>query len=354
MLREQPVAFRLLPLLLVLLVAMAGCTYGSQPPAVAGADEDQPPEQTSPPQPAETGTAEPPLEGAVPADLDGDGQDELIHGLSDTWTYDPVEIYTADGQLLFVWGDNARWYETEHKVSVHRLPGQDRAVILYWHRRAGGQPEVGLTAFRSEQGELLGSLFYGWGLKHANATPATRASVTDDGYLLVEWDMGDPARHTRVRKYAVDVKRRMVEIVDEAYVPEGDELVYPTDPEEVLRAAHLAAVYGLDEELPRYFSSTDVARAFQAALPEAEMPDGRLDWTRVELATVHALDQYCRPEAEPAETDASGAAPFVVSVAGEGHGVAIVGTLWFDTDESGRTIIRDFSVLRHCPADPNP
>jgi len=282
------------------------------------------------------------------ADLDGDGKAEWIAGLSDAWTTDPVEIYSADGELLYTWGQYTMARDMAYRTSVHTLPDQSGAILLYWQRQGDGQAEVGILAFATEAGEFGPVAFYGWGLKHANATPATRARITEDGHLLVEWDMGDPARHTRVRQYAVNVEQRRFEIVEESYVPEGDDLVYPAGPEEVLRAAHLAAVYGLDEELPRYFASPDVARAFQAAMPDAELPDGRLDWTRVELAAVSAMDEYCIPLTEPAQPDASGAAPFLVAVTGEIYVDATVGTVWFDTDEAGRTIIRDFQVLNRC------
>lgn len=346
-----PAAPQLLAVLLAALLAFAGCAARPEPPR-----EADPPAAANQPPGAGTSEdlAEPlaatttPVEGAVAADLDGDGQAEWVRGLSDTWTTDPVEIYDADGQLLYTWGQYALARKLAYRTSVHTLPDLSRTVLLSWQRLDDGRPEVGILAFTREEGEFRPVGFYGWGLKHANSTLASRAYFSDDGHLVVEWDMGDPARHTRVRKYALHLAQRRVEIVEERLVPEGDDLVYPTEPEEVLRAAHLAAVYGLDEELPRYFASADVARAFQAAMPDADMPDGRLDWTRVELAAVHALNEYCVPESEPAHPDASGAAPFLVAVVGEIYVDATVGTVWFDSDEAGRTVIRDFEVLNRC------
>lgn len=353
--RRHRVHPRILPWLLIAALLVSGCSAGGPDPSVAApTDRTENPGQTADPQmpedpagpdnaaddPAGAGGAEdPPVAGAVPADLDGDGAPEWIRGLTDTWTADPVEIYDAQGEKLLTW-ETFGW---ERKVSLHSLPGQPRAVLLEWRRFEDGQTAVGIQAFVRRSGTFAHDRLYGWGLKHAETTPAHRASFTEDGALLVEWDMGDPARHTRIRRYALNLEQGSVAIVEERFVPEGSDLVYPEAPEAVLHAAQIAAAYRLEDELPRYFASTDVAGAFLEAIPPWPY-----EVTGVELASVTAFDEYCVPTIEPAQPDADGKAPFVVWLAGQINLIVKVGTVWFETDDAGRTIIRDFRLDEGC------
>lgn len=326
MLFRIPARFRLVPPLLAALLIVTGCAAGSQGPS-----EADPPSETPSP-----------VEGAVAADLDGDGQPEWIRGLSDTWTTDPVEIYDGGGELLTTWSP----YTTvpTYRASLQTLPDQSRSFLLYWLLHEDGQTEVGIQAFSTKSGSFGPSTLYGWGLKHAQTTAATRASFTDDGCLLVEWDMGDPAGHTRVRKYELNLDLSQVNIIEEKVVPKGDDLIYPAKPEDVLRAAHLAATHGLTDELPRYFASPDVAQEFQESFTASAY-----EMTGVQLATHGEFDEWCVSRTEPAQPDADGAAPFIVSIGGEIHLRVTTGTVWFDTDEAGRTVIRDFEITKRCP-----
>jgi len=221
-------------------------------------------------------------------------------------------------------------------------------VLLEWRRLEGGHTAVGIQAFTRRWGDFRPDLIDGWGLKHADTTPATRASFIEHGRLVVEWDMGDPARHTRIREYELDLEQGGVSIVQERYVPEGSGLVYPASPEDVLRAAHTAATLGLSDELPRYFTSPDVAEAFRAAVRPSPY-----EVTWIELARVKEYQEYCVPVTQPAKVGEDGSAPFLITVSGQIWVDTMEGMVWFDSDEAGRTVIRDFQVTReYCPVRP--
>lgn len=123
----------------------------------------------------------------VMADLDGDGRPETIKGLIDLWNLADVEVFVGTGASVakispYLWA---------HKVIPVRLQPSDVTVFLEW-RLYKGLTEVGVRWLMFSDGTWQWRRLSGWGLKHAETTRATRAGLSQDGILTVEWDI-DPS-----------------------------------------------------------------------------------------------------------------------------------------------------------------
>jgi hypothetical protein len=276
----------------------------------------------------------------VTADLDGDGRSERLRGLFDTWSMSDIEVFDADGRTV----ERITPTNWAHKVTPIKLRQPDRTVFLEWRQYRPGMTEVGVRSLTLSNGTWKWQRRNGWGLKHADMTRGTRASLSPDGILTVEWDLGDPARHTRVRLYQLHLDKGQVQIVSETFRPQGKELVYPSEPEGVLRAAYVAAINNLHEELPLYFASSVVKEAFQALSGRVPQELGSIQLVRTE-----APDQWCNTKQEPVKPGPDGTAPFLIQISGSPTIMATMGTVTFTKDDRGRLVIQRVEVTGRCP-----
>lgn len=186
---------------------------------------------------------------------------------------------------------------------------------------------------------------YGWDIK-SPGTAATRVSADSDGRVTVEWEMGDPAGHTRVRQYQLEAAERTpgVKRISQEYRPTAASLAYPGEPLQVLRAAFVARWFGLADELPRYFASPEAARAFQAddRISEPNYGPGTVTFARV------TGEKRCDVQTTPAALAADGTAPFLAHCSGCEWMANAWGTVAFGTDAAGRPVIRSLTLDGAC------
>lgn len=277
------------------------------------------------------------------ADLDGDGLPETVSGIIGRWNLADVELFAGDGVTGATPVATISPFLWAHKVIPVKLLQPDVTVLLEWQLYPD-RTEVGIRWLRSSEGTYQWRRLTGWGLKHAEMTRATRADLSADGLLTVEWDMGDPARHTRVRRYQLDLDAGGVGMVSETLRPQEVELRYPSDPEGVLQAAYVAAIHQLEEEMPRYFGSAAVQEAFQemAGSPQQEV-------SSIQLVRATVLDYWCNTDKEPVAPGPDGTAPFLIQISGSPIRLLTMGTVTFTSNPQGRTVIQAFAVTGHCP-----
>lgn len=274
-------------------------------------------------------------------DLDGDGRPERLRGTLDTWTTAEIDVLDAEGKVIAKLTTSEPW---EHKVTPIKLVNPNLTVLLRWRRYPQGRTDVGVQTLTFRDGAWGWQSLGGWGLKHADSTVATRAHLTPEGLLNVEWDLGDPARHTRVRQYQLDLPKGLVQLITETLRPQDGQLIYPTAAEGVLQAAYVSAVHALNEELPLYFASDAAMTTFRETVGRAPM-----EVSGIRLARAEVLDEYCSTKQEPAQPGPDGSAPFVMRIGGNIYLDVTMGTVSFVTDQTGRITIQDFSVTDRCP-----
>lgn len=270
------------------------------------------------------------------ADLDGDGRTEPLRGLFGTWTLSPVEASGPDGRQMGLL-DTFMW---AHKVDVVRFRPTGQDFLLVWERGPGGGTAVGVRYPLFTDGGWRWGGTYGWGVKHATTTPATRAAWNDAGLLTVEWEMGDPGGHTRIRQYRfrLDGLQSSVSLEAQRFAATNGELRYPADPRGVLEAAWTAYAFGIPDELARYFGSPAALDAFRRGLKAVDYGSG------ITLGTPGQVPTGCPYRFTPGDPGADGTATFLVGYPGLAYDEAW-GTVKFGSDSSGRLVITEFAVV---------
>lgn len=192
-------------------------------------------------------------------DMNADGIPELATAESENWVSAPLTIFRPDGSLLY--------RSPERHGLLRASAAGDMLVVEYRPMDDVLYNYYTVLYMRDGQVEPV----WGWGTKGSWAF-AHRFRL-EAGEFVAEFDLGDPAGHTRVTRYRLEPDNgyRRAAGVSVAYVPSGSELVYPATPEGVLTAALVARWFGLGEELPRYFASPDGARVL-AEHPEIKEP----------------------------------------------------------------------------------
>lgn len=281
----------------------------------------------------------------VRADLDGDGREETVRGPLDAWTTANVEILDKDGNLLAA---SRTWDGLEQRVSLVRFRGASQSFVLVQTRGNGGEPEMTIARLEpwDKSWPLKGSRGWDWDPKD-DTTAASRVAVAEDGLVTVEWDLGDPARHTRVRQYRFDPVKFEAKQETESVRTEGKELLYPADPLGVLQAAFVAKWYKLEDEFPRYFATKETAASFRGDKRIAQIayrPDG----VRSDLVLEDSPN--CHLQTTPATPGAKGPMPFVASYGAGEWGITVWGWATFTKDAQGRPVIQQFYVQGSCSA----
>jgi hypothetical protein len=278
----------------------------------------------------------------IRGDLNGDGTEESIRGAFGFWTSTSLDVTDAGGKPMATIGA----YRAVQKVEPVRFRGSSRLFFLQYVREPAG-PGYATIIDASPNGDQWWTHgTYGWDAK-AFGTAATRATVTDDGLVTVEWDMGDPARHTRIRQFRFhhDAERPYAERLAETFRPTGPELVHPTEPLQVLEAAFVARWMGLEGELPRYFASPEAAGAF-AQDERITQPD--YGPGQVELATVAAQKDMCNLTKQPAKVQPDGTIPFVAGWGGYEWYRAVWGTARAGKNAEGLTVLETVTIIGDC------
>lgn len=193
-------------------------------------------------------------------DFDGDGHPERVSAGPERWVNAPLAVWRPDGALLYLSPERhgrLRATAAGDLLIVEYRPVEDRLYNTY-------------TVLYMREGRL--EPVFGWGTKSQWAM-AHRFRAAEAGGLVAEFDLGDPAGHTRFTRYRLEVQDGYRRAVAQSvtYMDSGPALVYPTTPEGVLHAAFVARWFGLSEELPRYFASAEVSRSF-AEHPEVTEP----------------------------------------------------------------------------------
>ncbi|MGE5672524.1 MAG: hypothetical protein ACM3XM_01380 [Mycobacterium leprae] len=281
-------------------------------------------------------SAQPSLQ-TVRLDLNDDGHADIVQGRLDEWTTTPLHFYRHDGSPL---GDVSAG--STGRMRVTRLPFPRMRVPAFLIERPSSRNFGGVAIVTARENPYMNmwamEAVYGWAPK-ADGVIADRVSWTVDGRITVEWDMLDPARHTRVTTYTWSedqaqhwsgVKRNAV-----AYRPQAQELRYPATPQELLQAAFVARWLGLTDELPRYFASREAAAAF-AADERVSQPDYQPGSVRIGTLT---LGDGGRPLVTEAEPQGPGPHSFAADWGGYEWCASVWGWVTFGGDAQGRPVI---------------
>jgi len=267
-------------------------------------------------------------------DLDLDGQPEVIR----TGTNEFVEVVGAGGALL---GSIA-----PGSVEVRSIPGVKQPLLVaqrkgdYWEGGFAlfyvGGDRATPTPVPRLYGLPLGEIKTGW-------TPSDRASIAPDGLITVEWDMGDPARHTRVKRFRLTEDNIGPKMTDEqiTFVPQEKELRYPSTPKEVLLAAAITCWYGLDQERPRYFATPAAAAAL------CSTPWGEPDYGpgTVAMGVLETAKPGSEPGLRAAPLGSDGSTDFMASWGGYEWCASVWGQVTFGKDGQGRPVITAAHVV---------
>ncbi|HYF75632.1 MAG TPA: hypothetical protein VD973_00715 [Symbiobacteriaceae bacterium] len=273
-------------------------------------------------------------DGVIRSDLDGDGERDYIAAPSDTWTTAPLIIYRADGSPLaeFLPYPNG----SRHRTRAVQFSGLPQALLLHEHQPDDQGPhQFGLYAYLNGTMQWL----YGWESKSQRA-PGHRVSIDGAGIITVEWDMGDPARHTRIRQYALekDGSHLSVKAMSTRYVPQGEDLIYPGTPQEVLQAAFFARWFGLRDELSRYFSSPEET-AVLADHPEIQEPSYQPGQVWLGSVTLPAPPGSKWPPVSPEPIGPDGTTGFFAHWGFYESGTEMWGKVTFGTNKHGQPVI---------------
>lgn len=273
------------------------------------------------------------------ADLDGNGKLYSIQGALGTWNKEDMPIYTGEGALV---GTLKAWVDGEHKIEVLPIPGIPRPVVLEWHR-AQGSPNR-LSVWLPMTGGLGLHLQPVRGLApHSDSTQATRVNVGDDGVITVEWDLGDPAGHTRVTRYRLQYNPPQLNQLSQTYRSTGASLARPQSAKEVLQAAFVAKWIGLDDETLRYFSGPDAARPLQEDKRISQLP---YQPGQVDLGTVSPTVKSgsCFPDVTPEEPKVPGSVGFLARWTIYEGAAAVRGTVDFTLGPDGLPLIDKLEI----------
>lgn len=270
-------------------------------------------------------------DGVMRTDLDGDGQGEYIALPSGQWSTKPLEIYRTDGSPLerFV----PYPHGSRHRTKAVQFPGLFQSLLLHEHQPDDQGPhQFGLFAYLNGTMQWL----YGWEPK-SQRTFGHRISVDGAGVITVEWDMGDPARHTRIRQYVLDKDGSHLRIrtISTRYVPQGKDLIYPGTPEEVLQAAFFARWFGLRDELSRYFSSPEETTVL-ADHPEIQEPSYQPGQVWLGRVTLPASSW---PPVSPEPIGPDGTTGFFAHWGFYESGTEMWGKVTFGTNKNGKPVI---------------
>lgn len=276
------------------------------------------------------------------ADLDGDGRPEHLQGVFGQWTVAELEGTAPDGKPMAVLSP----YLWAQRVEVVRFGRQD--LLLVWQQGPGGEMAVGLQFPVLSEGRWGWGTVYGWGVKHATTTPATRARWDESGLLTVEWDMGDPAGHTRIRRYRVlgeGTQRSVTTTEKDEFRPQAGALRYPTDAKGVLEAAWTAHWYGIPNELRTYFASDAAAEAFRTGIHALGYGGG------ITLGAPGQVPAGCPYKFTPGDPGPDGTATFLVEYPGLWYDEAW-GTVRFAQTTEDRLLIEAFKLVDHRACQP--
>lgn len=286
------------------------------------------------------------LKAAQPAlqvlrvDLNGDGRRDLVRARFGEWSESPAEFYQADGTYV----GEPRHLSGAWRIEEVRFQGMRRPAFLQQARIDRGLTVVGILTARGNpdmnRWSMVGT--FGWAPK-SQGTPGDRVHWTDDGTITVEWDLGDPARHTRttVYKWYEDQAQNWsgVRRASVTYRPEGKELVRPTTPQGVLQAAFVAHWLGFSDELPRYFATPEAAAAFAAEV-RITKPDYGPGTTALGNVTPPKARETCGANVAQVEPAGPGPHGFGATWGGYEWCDGVWGTVTFSLDTPGRPLIR--------------
>lgn len=273
------------------------------------------------------------------ADLDGDGTPELVRGYLDRWTDELVEFFRADGSSMSYPNFDQK------RLRQVRFQGSPRVYFL----QESGQPDqphsITLLALIRDEYNKDGRVegIYGWEIK-SQGTTGNRITLNPEGRIHVEWDMGDAARHTRVREYQLmeSEPRPNVRLVETRFLPQGEQLLYPATHADLATAVFFARWFNLIDELPRYFATPEAAAAFakDGRVGSAEFGPGTVTLGVVQPPA--SSSEKLNVTAGPLGPD--GKVGFAASVYGYEWGNQVWGTISFGTASDGRLIIKTITV----------
>ncbi len=277
-------------------------------------------------------------------DLNGDGKLDLVRGRFGVWSTAPLEFYEADGTRV----GRSAVYKGEQRVEKLQFKGMRLPGFLVQTRseRDGNGVTIVTASANTYMKTWEMAPVYGWGMKTQGA-PADRVKWTEDGTITVEWDLKDPARHTKVTVYKWYEDQAQtwsgVKQHSAAYRPEGKELAYPSTPKDLLQAAFVARWLGLNEELPRYFATPQAAAAFGAD-KRVSAPDYGPGEVRIGQVTPPTAPHTCGPEVREADPQGPGPHAFAAYWGGYEWCEAVWGTVTFGQDAQGRPVIVELKL----------
>jgi len=274
---------------------------------------------------------------SVEADLEGDGSKETVLGQLDEWSAAPMDVLDESGRLL---GSTRVTGYDGHRISLVRFDGDQRTRLLRMTRINTSTSFVGMTDILARP-NWIEDHTRGWDYK-SEGTLADRVKVAPNGVITVEWDMGDPAGHTRFREY----RAKDIEIVSERFVPTRTTLVYPTTPNDLLQAVFVARWMGIEDEIPRYFATSEGSRAFAEsdAISRPNYEPGTTSFVKVTVES----QAGCHLNTEPAPLGKDGTAPFLAEWSGYEWWGAVWGKVTFASNVEGRLVIQNLTIDGNC------
>jgi hypothetical protein len=270
-----------------------------------------------------------------PLDLNGDGQLETVRGTLESWTASPVLVFREDGSTL------AHLEPAQGQMRVRVVQVKGRPLLLY----ESGQPDAPhelrvlravATQFIAGTDEWSMGGFEGM----VNFTTASRVIIADDGLLTADWDMGDPARHTWVRRWQVG--EQGLEPRDRQFRPQGSSLTYPADPQGVLAAAIFAKLHHLDSELPLYFTTSDVTAPLTGDRRIGEPEPGGTPTVQMGVVTPPGPSEFAA-KVKPAPLGPDYTTGFAAGWGGYQWGALAWGSVTFGP-ANGRTVITRLTI----------
>lgn len=278
-------------------------------------------------------------------DVDGDGTQELVRGTLGGWTTEPVSFYREDYTPLGKWDPQAG----KQKVTPVTFDGYKASFFLLEMDQGHG-PHVTMLGYYNGENQPR-RMVVGWGWDHkASSTPATKVTVDPKGQITVVWEMVDPAQHTRTRVYDFTGFQTnagfgigAVELLSSTIGPTQGQLVYPSEPADVLRAAFNAYWLEQSDELGRYFASPQAAAHFvqvqQLGKPQyglGRVKTGKLIQSKESWSGGLAID--------PAPVGADNSVEFMATASGYEWSAAEWGRATFTKDGEGRWVLQQVDV----------
>ncbi len=199
-------------------------------------------------------------------DVDGDGVMDLVRGQFYDWTNDPFQV--------LYWGQKPLDHEASNprgksqRLTPLYVPGSSRPIFVREYR--GTTPANTVTTMEIIYGyrENASTRLLTYTPSNADGIQliGQRTSVSENGVIRLERELGDPAAHMTISAYqvipdATSFRLRRVEN-ETKMVPQGKELLVPQTADKVL----LAAIFAKDrarEELPHYFLGSNTVETFE-------------------------------------------------------------------------------------------